>query len=81
MARQWADVSRKVYAATAGAAIGEIVEAAAIGALGWEWWPVGPASVIGAFALGYLIPEQQPVVAPSTEPGGLAAGDEDDSEG
>jgi hypothetical protein len=81
MARQWGDVSRKVYAATAGAALGEIAEAAAIGALGWEWWPIGPASVIGAFALGYLIREPAPPVAAATADDEPAGDDAPDFEG
>ena len=53
------DVSRKVTAATLGAALGQIISAALIEAAGWEWWPAAPTTIILTFVVGYLVPDKR----------------------
>lgn len=60
MQRHWRDVDRKVPAATAGAALGAIVEAAMVGGLGFEWWPPVATPTVFAFIAGYLVPDRTP---------------------
>lgn len=52
------DISRKVYASTAGVALGEIVSEVLVNAVGWDWWPTAATAIVAAFVFGYLVPER-----------------------
>lgn len=51
-------VQRKVTAATAGAAIGEIVTWLLVTPFGLEGVPGAAFSILGAFLLGYFVPNE-----------------------
>lgn len=53
------NVSRKVTAATVGAAFGEIIAAGLIEGLGLDWWPRIPTTIVFTFVLGYLVPDKK----------------------
>lgn len=50
----------KLYAATAGAAFGEIVTAVLTNGVGLEWWPGPPTTVLLAYTVGYFVPNKRP---------------------
>jgi len=52
------DISRKVYASTAGVALGEIVSEILTNVAGWDRWPTAPTTIVLAFVFGYLVPEK-----------------------
>ena len=56
--RENGGTSRKLYAATAGASLGEIVTAVLHNAAGWEWWPMTPTTVVLAFVGGYFVKDK-----------------------
>lgn len=57
--RRFEPIDRKVTAATAGSAVGALVEAALVGALGQDWVPPVVLPTLGAFAFGYLRPPER----------------------
>jgi hypothetical protein len=46
-------------AATAGAALGELLTVILVNAAGLDWWPGLPTVVLVTFIFGYMVPDKQ----------------------